>query len=314
MVESSNCRSHTARNPLRRSTIPGNTSTNRSTSAVGRRPARPRRAAIGRRRRPSLRAPATVRASPTSTPSPSAPPRRVGRARAGSARLRRRRRRGTSRLGSDPSPKRSTPGTRSTTVAARSIERPLRGRLGREVDGRARRAEADPRGHVLDPAAARPFLRAADEQRRDAQPAPHEQRPRAQRTTELVRGHRAEVGAERARSRPRRDPRPRTRRRARARRARATPRTPRPTGCTVPTSWFASCTLTNVVSARTASTTARRRRTVRAGRRRRRSRRPRRARPRRARTSARPRSSPRARPRAPARRPPRCSPLPCPTT
>ena len=61
----------------------------------GARPADRDRAASDRRRRPSRPAPATVRASPTSTTIPSARRRRAGRARAGSARPRRRRRRGT---------------------------------------------------------------------------------------------------------------------------------------------------------------------------------------------------------------------------
>ena len=57
----------------------------------------PRSAASDRRRLPSPRARATARASPTSTTIPSARRRRAGRARAGSARLRRRAHRGTTR-------------------------------------------------------------------------------------------------------------------------------------------------------------------------------------------------------------------------
>ena len=48
------------------------------------------------------------------------------------------------------------------------------------------------------PAAARALLRAADEERIEPQPAPHQQRARALRAAELVRGDRAEVGVERA--------------------------------------------------------------------------------------------------------------------
>ena len=42
-------------------------------------------------------------------------------------------------------------------------------RFSADIDGRARGAEPDPRGNVLDAAPPRPFLRAADEQGRNAQ-------------------------------------------------------------------------------------------------------------------------------------------------
>ena len=45
--------------------------------------------------------------------------------------------------------------------------------------------------------APRPFLVAPDEQRREAQSAPYQQRARARRPAQLVRAHRQEVGAER---------------------------------------------------------------------------------------------------------------------
>ena len=86
-----------------------------------------------------------------------------------------------------------------------------RGRRGRSVSARARaasramppsvelgrgRAEADDAGDVLDAAAARALLRAADDERREPQPAAHQQRADALGAAELVRGDRAEVGAE----------------------------------------------------------------------------------------------------------------------
>ena len=58
------------------------------------------------------------------------------------------------------------------------------------------RAEADDRGDVLDAAAPGALLHAADDEGRDAQAAAHEERGGALRATELVRRHRAEVGAE----------------------------------------------------------------------------------------------------------------------
>ena len=52
------------------------------------------------------------------------------------------------------------------------------------------------RGHVLDAAAPRALLRATEHERREPQTAPHEERAGALRAAELVRGDRAEVGAE----------------------------------------------------------------------------------------------------------------------
>ena len=91
----------------------------------------------------------------------------------------------------------------------------------------------------------------------NAQPAPHQQRGRALRAAELVAGDRAEVGAQARRSRRRRGPRPRTRRRARRASLRARTRsTTAAAGCSVPTSWLASCTDTSAVSGRIAAATS----------------------------------------------------------
>ena len=191
-----------ARNPLRRSTIPGNTSTNRSTSAVGRRPAdrdAQRMVGVDAHR---LRAPATVRASPTSTTSPSAPRRRAGRARAGSVRPRRRRRRGTAGwaatlrrgvaepldAGHDVDDRR---GPRRSARAARAASRA-------DVDvARTRRRSRPTRGRSRCPPRRARSCAPPTSSGGDAQAAPHEQRARALRSAELVRGHRAQVGAER---------------------------------------------------------------------------------------------------------------------
>jgi len=59
------------------------------------------------------------------------------------------------------------------------------------------RTEADDRGRVLELAAPRALLRSADDHRCEAEAAPHEERARALRPAELVRGDRAEVGVER---------------------------------------------------------------------------------------------------------------------
>ena len=160
---------------------------------------RPRRAANGRRRRPSPRAPATVRAARSSTPSPSAPRRRAGRARAGSVRPRRLRHR--SRGGGGAGRRRSgSPKRVDADVVEHRLRRARRARRRRAASARepvvgrqprARGAEADDRGDVLEAAAPRPFLRAADDERREPQPAAHEQRARALRAAELVRGDRA---------------------------------------------------------------------------------------------------------------------------
>ena len=195
-------RSHAVRNPLKRSTIPGKTSTKRSTSAsMVDQPTEMRKRVVGVDAH-RLAAPATAPASRTSTTIPSAPPRRAGRARAGSARPRRRRRRRTAGAAATPSadgsPKRSTPGTRSITGRGPLDQRALRARLPRS---RSTSAHAAPNpthaGTFSMPAAPGPLLRAADEERRDPQPAPHEQRAGALRARRLVRGHRTEVGAER---------------------------------------------------------------------------------------------------------------------
>ena len=95
-------------------------------------------------------------------------------------------------------PYRSTPATPSVTLAAAATSvrcsAALRGRIGR----RACRAEPDPRGNVLDAGAPRALLRAADHQRVEAQPPPNQQRARALRSAELVRGDRAQIDVERA--------------------------------------------------------------------------------------------------------------------
>ena len=162
VVESSHSRSHMARNPLSRSTIPGNTSTNRSTSAG-------------------------VDDQPTDTRSDrSASTPMASQHRRRFERLRRARRAGVhghavliqgeqDRLGLDAAD------AEAQHVGERPVAEPfdvgdrvdddrglldqgsLRGRLRGEVDDRARRAEAHPRGHVLDTAPPGPFLRPADE-------------------------------------------------------------------------------------------------------------------------------------------------------
>ncbi len=212
--------------------------------------------------------------SPRSTTSPSARRRRAGRGRAGWARPRRHRRPGTRRSGALPSPKRCDVGDEVDDGRGPVDERPLERRLGDEVDVGARGSEPDPRRHVLDAATAAALLRAPE--RATAVPAARGERASRPRRA----GHRTcarspSRGRHRARrSRRRRGRPPRTRRRARAAAARATPRRPSATGCSVPTSWFASCTLTSVVSARTAPSTVDRVEAP-AGRRRRPSRRPR---------------------------------------
>ena len=75
--------------------------------------------------------------------------------------------------------------------------------------------ESDDRRYVLDAATARPLLRAAQHERREAQTPPNQQRARALRAAELVRSDRAKVGAQRRRSSPVRVRPPRTRRRGR---------------------------------------------------------------------------------------------------
>ena len=60
-----------------------------------------------------------------------------------------------------------------------------------------RRAEADDRRHVLDPPAPGAFLRATQDERRDAQPTAYQERGRAFRPAELVGRHRAQVGIQR---------------------------------------------------------------------------------------------------------------------
>ena len=192
----------TVRNPLKRSTIPGRTSTKRSMSAVDGRPADGDRAASGRRRRPSPRARATARASRTSTTSPSAPRRRAGRARAGSARPRRLRRRRTTGGAASPRRRRRRSARRrgSASTTGRGPRRSARAGVPLPPST-STSAHAAPNpthaGTSSMPAAPGPLLRAADEERRDAQPAAHEQRAGALRAAPLVRGHRAQVGAER---------------------------------------------------------------------------------------------------------------------
>ena len=139
-------------------------------------------------------------------------------------------------------------------AARRSSARCAR-RLGRRasiVGARARRTRPTPGRSRCPPRRARSCAPPTSNGG-EPQPAPHEQRARALRAAELVRGDRAEVGVERGEVDRRRDRRPRTRRRARARRARAPPRATAAAGWIVPTSWFASCTITSAVSARTAS-------------------------------------------------------------
>ncbi len=57
-------------------------------------------------------------------------------------------------------------------------------------------AVADECRDVLDAAAPGAFLRASHDERGEAEPPPHEERRRALRTAQLVRRHRAQIGAE----------------------------------------------------------------------------------------------------------------------
>ena len=67
------------------------------------------------------------------------------------------------------------------------------------VDNRTgRRAPADDGGHVLEPGSPGPLLIPADEQRRQAQPPPHQQRTDARRPAHLVSADAHQVGAERS--------------------------------------------------------------------------------------------------------------------
>ena len=235
------------RNPRSRSTIPGNTSTNRSTSAAVRRPADgdPQRvigvdAHRGEHRR-------RLERLATSTTTPSARRRRAGRARAGSARPRRRRTPRHSRWGSDASGSGRRSARRRARVDAPAAAVAISARCARGLARRRRRrAHAAPKPtHAgtfsMPPRRARSCAPPTSE-RREPQPAAHEQRAGALRPAELVRGDRAEVGAERGERR--RDVAGRRarvdvheRRRARAPRAHTSA-----AGCSVPTSWFASCT------------------------------------------------------------------------
>ena len=65
--------------------------------------------------------------------------------------------------------------------------------------GRQRRgggAPADDRRHILEAGAARPLLVAAEQQRADAKPAPHEERAHPGRASHLVCAHRQQIDAE----------------------------------------------------------------------------------------------------------------------
>ena len=251
MVESTNG-GHAVRNPLKRSTIPGRTSTKRSTSAVDRRPARREIAQrvvgvdahrlehgrrlehLGRARRARVHGDAVLVEREQD---------RLGldAVDADAHEVR-------ERLGPDRRSARRRD-ARADTVAAGAIERALRVPLPPDVDaGRTPAPNPTPRGHVLDAAAPRPLLRAADEERREAQAAAHEQRAGAFRAAPSL-----WAVTERGRRRARR-----TRRQwpaaAHASTCTSTPRSarrgarPPPTGWTVPTSWFASCTDTSAVS------------------------------------------------------------------
>ena len=263
MVESLH-RNHAVRNPLSRSTIPGNTSTNASMSASVDDQPTLARAASGRRRRPSPPAPATARASRTSTTSPSAPRPRAGRGRAGSARPRRPRRRGTRGAGGSRSrvaealdaghgverrPRERDRVNARAASASRSSPPPVSSRAPRR---RSRRSRARSRCRRAGPAPARRRRRTAGSRsprRTSSAPAPFgppnlcavtEQRsaPSAAKSTGDVPGGRARVDVHDD-----------------VALARA-PRTISAAGCSVPTSWFASCTDTSAVSGRIASSTS----------------------------------------------------------
>ena len=89
-------------------------------------------------------------------------------------------------------------GTSCDHRGGRLDQRALRRRLRFDDRPRRTRRRTPPtRARLSMPAAARPLLRAAHEQRREPQAPAHEQRARALRAAELVRGDRAEVGAER---------------------------------------------------------------------------------------------------------------------
>ena len=163
---------------------------------------------------------------------------------------------------SSGSPKRSTPahgGQRPRGEPVGQARAPRRPRVRAPPSASSAAAAPKPtmRGHVLDAAAPGPLLRAAHDERREPQPAPHEQRGRALRAAELVAGDRAQVGAEggevdgdvagrRARVDVHDD----------AALARAARRSRPPPVCSVPTSWLASCTDTSAVSGRIASSTS----------------------------------------------------------
>ena len=134
-------------------------------------------------------------------------------------------------------PKRSTSGTRSITRGARLDQRSLRRSLAVEVDGRARGAEPDPRGDVLDPGRGVPApARRPRGAARTASPRRTSKRTRALRTAELVRGDRTEIGVERVKV-DRRVARGRARVDVHDDAAlRAPPRRSSAAGCTVPTS------------------------------------------------------------------------------
>ena len=124
--------------------------------------------------------------------------------------------------------------------SASAARRPSRG-----VGGRG--TEADDGGHVLQPAAALALLRPADDERRDPQAAADEQRAGTLRAAELVRGDAEQVGAERGevdRDVAGAGAGVDVDEHAPARAASQTSAT----GCSVPTSWLASCTDTRAVS------------------------------------------------------------------
>ena len=118
-----------------------------------------------------------------------------------------------------------------------------------------RRAEADHGRDVLEPAPPGTFLRASDDERREPQAAAHEQGAGALRPSELVRADRAQVGIEGGevdRDVPAAMHASTCTRTPRSRHAAATA----VAGWIVPTSWFASCTVTSAVAGRTASSTS----------------------------------------------------------
>ena len=96
------------------------------------------------------------------------------------------------------SPKSVTPSSAGTRSRTRCVSRrAVRSSASRvAISERSGGAQSDDRGHVLEPGAPGPLLVAAEQQRPQPQPTPHEQRADARRTAELVGADRQQVGAE----------------------------------------------------------------------------------------------------------------------